>query len=104
MPIYEYKCENCYYKFEDLRQMDDDPKECPGCGSNKIKRLFSVPSNACPTGFNSNRKTPPSTRSESEQLASSVSKTDSNTIAMDSPIKTSSKGCPKDNPTKAEQG
>ena len=104
MPIYEYECENCYYKFEDLRQMDDDPKECPGCGSNKIKRLFSVPSNACPTGFNSNRKTPPSARSESGQLASSVSKTDSNTIAMDSPAKTSSKGRPKDTPTKAEQG
>jgi len=104
MPIYEYECENCYYKFEDLRQMDDDPKECPGCGSNKIKRLFSVPSNACPTGFNSNRKTPPSARSESGQLASSVSKTDSNTIAMDSPAKTSNKGCPKDTPTKAKQG
>jgi putative FmdB family regulatory protein len=91
MPIYEYACENCYYKFEELRQMDDDPKKCPGCGSNKIKRLISIPSDARSTGFNSNRKTPSATQSKTEQSASSIKTTDPNTTAKDSPVKTSSK-------------
>jgi len=44
MPIYEYRCEECGKTFEVLTKVSnkDDEKECPDCGSNKVKRVFSV--------------------------------------------------------------
>jgi putative FmdB family regulatory protein len=45
MPIYEYQCESCQASFEKLVfNSDDDPVDCPACGSKKIKRLLSAAS------------------------------------------------------------
>lgn len=41
MPIYEYECENCGYRFEKFQKMSDKPIEkCPKCGG-RARRLFS---------------------------------------------------------------
>ncbi|MBN2119808.1 MAG: zinc ribbon domain-containing protein [Candidatus Omnitrophica bacterium] len=42
MPIYEYLCEFCGYKFEKSQRMSEEPlKECPHCGK-EVKRLISA--------------------------------------------------------------
>jgi putative FmdB family regulatory protein len=41
MPVYEYKCKNCHYRFELKQSFNDDPiVTCPRCGGN-AKRIFS---------------------------------------------------------------
>lgn len=41
MPTYDYKCEKCGYKFEELQSMSAAPlTECPQC-KGKVKRLIS---------------------------------------------------------------
>ncbi len=41
MPVYEYKCKNCHYRFELKQSFNDDPiVTCPQCAS-KAKRIFS---------------------------------------------------------------
>jgi putative FmdB family regulatory protein len=43
MPVYEYVCEACGWKFEKLvrfSQTDLTP-ECPACGSNQTKKQIS---------------------------------------------------------------
>lgn len=41
MPVYEYQCKKCRYKFELKQSFDDDPiVTCPQCAS-KAKRIFS---------------------------------------------------------------
>lgn len=44
MPIYEYTCQSCNKKFEQLvRSMSSDEKcKCPECGSPKTARNLSV--------------------------------------------------------------
>lgn len=43
MPIYEYQCEGCAYKFEIKQSMKDDPiATCERCGQ-PVKRLISSP-------------------------------------------------------------
>jgi len=44
MPIYEYQCEKCEHRFEQLvKSMNDtDGAVCPECGSKKVERLPSV--------------------------------------------------------------
>ena len=32
MPIYEYRCESCAERFEELVRRPDDPVACPECG------------------------------------------------------------------------
>jgi len=60
MPIYEYQCQKCDYKFEELVRGDREIK-CPKCKSSDIKKLLSSfstlkksgissDSNSCPTG------------------------------------------------------
>jgi len=42
MPVYEYKCENCGYQFEELQKINDKPlTRCPKC-QGKLKKLFST--------------------------------------------------------------
>ena len=44
MPIYEYACENCGYRFDALQKMNADPlTECPECGTPALKKLLSAP-------------------------------------------------------------
>jgi len=47
MPCYEYQCQYCDYKFEELQSFSDEPlKNCPECGMDALKRLFG-----CGAGF-----------------------------------------------------
>jgi putative FmdB family regulatory protein len=46
MPIYEYKCQECGEKseFRITSQAQVNSLTCTGCGSQKLKKLMSVPS------------------------------------------------------------
>ena len=42
MPIYEYRCKKCGYKFEELvLPGEEEPKVCPKCGG-ELERLFGT--------------------------------------------------------------
>jgi len=42
MPTYEYKCEDCGYKFEKFQSIKDNPiAKCPNCGG-KVQRLIGT--------------------------------------------------------------
>lgn len=44
MPIYEYKCEECDYRFEVEQKVTDLPvAKCPLCGGGPVVRLISPP-------------------------------------------------------------
>jgi putative FmdB family regulatory protein len=43
IPIYEYSCQGCGETFEALVRGEQAPS-CPACGSEKLERLFSLPS------------------------------------------------------------
>jgi putative FmdB family regulatory protein len=40
MPIYEFECEECGARFEDLVALGRGAA-CPGCGSERTRRLYS---------------------------------------------------------------
>ncbi|HET8814863.1 MAG TPA: zinc ribbon domain-containing protein [Solirubrobacterales bacterium] len=40
MPIYEFECEGCGAPFEELIATGATA-ECPGCGSERVRRLYS---------------------------------------------------------------
>jgi putative FmdB family regulatory protein len=44
MPIYEYVCQDCQYKFETIRSMKDAdaPINCEHCQSGKTSRAISL--------------------------------------------------------------
>lgn len=43
MPIYEYKCDDCGSRYEQIRRMSDADRdlECPSCKSHEVKRQLS---------------------------------------------------------------
>lgn len=41
MPIYEYRCDKCGGRFEELVLTPSDEVECPHCGCGKVERLIS---------------------------------------------------------------
>jgi len=42
VPIYEYKCESCSHKFEQLQKMSDPVlKQCPECQQPDLRKLIS---------------------------------------------------------------
>lgn len=42
MPIYEYECKNCGYKFEQLQKISEEQLSiCPECQQPKLKKLIS---------------------------------------------------------------
>ncbi len=44
MPIYEYECKACYYKFERKQRFDDEPIAiCPECTGKARRVIHSVP-------------------------------------------------------------
>jgi len=55
MPIFEYECEKCGAKFEELiSSSKQDEVTCPECGSREVTKLFSTfsgGSGTCSTGF-----------------------------------------------------
>jgi putative FmdB family regulatory protein len=42
MPIYEYRCEACGERFEELVPADAPAPACPRCGAERAKRLMSA--------------------------------------------------------------
>lgn len=53
LPIYEYCCEKCQTRFEELvrsSDLDDPGLKCPECGSKKVGRLLSSFSFKSPGG------------------------------------------------------
>ncbi|NMB16488.1 MAG: zinc ribbon domain-containing protein [Firmicutes bacterium] len=43
MPLYEFQCQNCHHKFEELCRGSDTAKvKCPHCGEKNVKRLLST--------------------------------------------------------------
>lgn len=40
MPIYEYSCEKCQNKFEEI-VLGEEIINCPECGSEKVRQLMS---------------------------------------------------------------
>jgi putative FmdB family regulatory protein len=46
MPFYEYQCQACGQKTEELQKVNDPPLlQCPACGKKKLERFISL------TGF-----------------------------------------------------
>jgi len=44
MPIYEYKCSQCGYKFDELQKINDAPLTiCPKCQKPNLEKLISTP-------------------------------------------------------------
>jgi putative FmdB family regulatory protein len=44
MPIYEYKCDACGTRFEQIQKFSDPPIDvCPNCGERKVHKLLSSP-------------------------------------------------------------
>jgi putative FmdB family regulatory protein len=43
MPTYEYCCESCGHKFDELQSFKDEPlKVCPQCHQESLRRLFGT--------------------------------------------------------------
>ncbi|ACM06707.1 type I antifreeze protein (plasmid) [Thermomicrobium roseum DSM 5159] len=44
MPLYEYRCRVCGYRFEKLVRLSqaDQPIACPNCGTSETERLLSA--------------------------------------------------------------
>lgn len=43
MPLYEYQCQKCGEKLEDIQKLSDPPyTKCPQCGG-ELKKLISAP-------------------------------------------------------------
>ncbi len=43
MPIYEYECEKCGHRFEQIQKFSDPPLEaCPACGG-RVHKMQSAP-------------------------------------------------------------
>lgn len=47
MPIYEFECEECGARFEELVAAGDSAVACPECGPARVRRLLS---NVSPPG------------------------------------------------------
>lgn len=44
MPLYEYQCQACGQRFEQIRKFSDPPLEqCAKCGKGPVERLMSSP-------------------------------------------------------------
>jgi len=43
MPTYEYLCETCGHRFDEIQSFKDEPlKTCPKCQEEKLRRLFGT--------------------------------------------------------------
>ena len=41
MPVYEFECEECGERFEELTASDTPEIPCPSCGARRTRRLLS---------------------------------------------------------------
>jgi putative FmdB family regulatory protein len=52
MPLYEYQCQSCHTRFEEIRKFSDPPLEtCPTCGGPVLKLVSSPAFQFKGTGF-----------------------------------------------------
>ena len=51
MPIFEYACQGCDNKFEDLVFNSSKHVTCPKCGGDKLRKLISVFSSSSGESF-----------------------------------------------------
>ena len=72
MPLYEYQCESCGRRFEEMQRVGDPPLEtCAECGG-KLRKLLSAPafqfkgSGWYVTDFKGGNKAPPSAAAKPE--------------------------------------
>ncbi|NQU66177.1 MAG: zinc ribbon domain-containing protein [SAR324 cluster bacterium] len=43
MPLFEFECESCHHRFEELQMMSDTTQpECPECHKVQVKKLVSA--------------------------------------------------------------
>ncbi|UCC43618.1 MAG: zinc ribbon domain-containing protein [Candidatus Zixiibacteriota bacterium] len=42
MPLFDFRCDDCGHKFEELTGADDYQVMCPNCSSRKTSRLLSL--------------------------------------------------------------
>jgi putative FmdB family regulatory protein len=43
MPTYDYLCDSCGHKFEEMQSFKADPlKTCPSCSQDTLRRLFGI--------------------------------------------------------------
>lgn len=43
MPTYDYHCDGCGHRFEEMQSFKDDPlKTCPECKEDRLRRLFGT--------------------------------------------------------------
>ena len=71
MPIYEFECDQCGNRFEELMDSNAAPPPCLSCGSTRVRRWFSsvsppgrVPRGAKVRDSESRRKEREAVRSE----------------------------------------
>ena len=50
MPIFEFHCEQCGRKFEELLSSADETVACPACSSTRVEKLLSVFASSVPSG------------------------------------------------------
>jgi len=44
MPIYAFRCDACGHEFDRLQKLSDaDPRECPECDAQSVKRKVTAP-------------------------------------------------------------
>ena len=44
MPLYEYECDACHRRFEQIQKFSDPPvTQCAECGGGPVRRLLSSP-------------------------------------------------------------
>jgi putative FmdB family regulatory protein len=44
VPLYEYECQKCHHRFEEIQRLGDPPiKKCPKCKKGGVKKLLSSP-------------------------------------------------------------
>lgn len=43
MPIFDYECQKCGERFEELVRRPQDKVRCPKCGSEEVERKISAP-------------------------------------------------------------
>ena len=44
MPLYEYECQACHHRFEQIQKFSDPlVRKCPKCGRKKVQKLLSPP-------------------------------------------------------------
>ena len=112
MPLYEYQCDACGHRFEEIQKFSDPPAEvCPKCGARNVQKLMSSPAikfkgsgfyinDYAPKGAagTDTKETAPKTgtATDTPSKASSSSDSSTTTSSSDSAAKTSATPSTKD--------